>query len=96
MSKRSIDIELFKLGINTDLPGTKKKSLKQFAREQLENTSDEEKIMLLNVMDPEKVWEMAEGKAHATSEITGKDGKDLFQGLSEEDKKILDALRSAQ
>lgn len=96
MSKRRIEIELFKMGMVKDLPGVKKKSLKQFAREMLENASDEEKINLLNTMDPEKVWEMGEGKPHATNEVTGKDGKDLFQGLSDEDKKILDALRVAE
>ena len=95
MSKK-INIELFKMGFTDSINPKEKKSLKQFAREQIENAPDEKKIELLNAMDPETVWEMAEGKPHATNEVTGKEGKDLFTGLSDEDKKILDALRVAR
>ena len=73
------------------------KSMKTFVREYFENLPDEEKIEFLKAIpNPLDAWKMGEGNPQTTSEITGKDGKDLFVGLSDEDKARLDLLKNAQ
>lgn len=48
----------------------KGKTLKEFAREMLENMEPEEKARFMRALDPKIVWEMAEGKAKQDTDIT--------------------------
>lgn len=48
----------------------KGKSLKTFAREFLESLPDDEKLEYLKSLDPELVWQMAEGKPRQDTDIT--------------------------
>ena len=48
----------------------KGKRLKTFALELLENMSDEDKATFLKTLDPKTIWEMAEGKAEAKTDVT--------------------------
>ena len=45
------------------------KSLKVFAREMIQDMTDEEKVEYLKGIDKDKIWEMAEGKAKQDTEI---------------------------
>lgn len=47
-----------------------KESMKEFAREWIKEMPRAEKLKRLGDMDFEKVWEMAEGKAPTTGELT--------------------------
>lgn len=47
----------------------KGKTMKEFAREFLLSMSEEARIEFLKSVDPDKVWEMAEGKAHQTGDL---------------------------
>lgn len=49
----------------------KGKSLKTFARELIEDMTDEEKAKFLKKIDPRIVWEMSEGKAKQDMDIQG-------------------------
>jgi len=48
----------------------KGKTLKEFAREMLENMEPEEKAKFMKALDPKIIWEMAEGKAKQDTDIT--------------------------
>lgn len=48
----------------------KGKTLKEFAREMLENMEPEEKARFMSALDPKIVWEMAEGKAKQDTDLT--------------------------
>ena|SRR5258708_17774794 len=48
----------------------KGKTMKEFARQFLENMSEESKIQWLKGLPAEIVWKMSEGNPHATSDIT--------------------------
>ena len=48
----------------------KGKTMKEFARNFLENMSEESRIKFLKTMDPDKVWRMAEGQPHVTTDLT--------------------------
>lgn len=54
----------------------KGKTMKDYARQLLECMTDEEREDFLHGLPKEVIWEMAEGKPHATSDITS-DGKPL-------------------
>lgn len=56
--------------------GRPKKTLKTFAREFLEQMSDEDRIAYFESLDPEVVWKMAEGNPSNNSDITT-NGKEL-------------------
>lgn len=49
-------------------------SLKEYARKMLEGMNEEEAMDFLEGLDKKVVWEMAEGKPDAKTELTGKDG----------------------
>ncbi len=49
----------------------KGKTLKEFAREYLENLPDDEKIEYLASLPTEIVWKMAEGNPKQDTEVTG-------------------------
>lgn len=49
----------------------KGKSLKTFARELIEDMTDEDKAKFLKKIDPRIVWEMSEGKAKQDMDIQG-------------------------
>lgn len=64
---------LWKKGVSANPLGRPKgKTLKTFAREYLESIPDDEKLAYLASIDPRIVWEMAEGKAEAKTDITSK------------------------
>lgn len=48
----------------------KSKTLKEFAREMLQNMSDEDRIAYLKTIDPEMIWRMSEGNPHQSSDST--------------------------
>ncbi len=45
-------------------------SLKVFAKNYIQNLTDEEKLEYLEGLDKDKVWEMAEGKADTKTDLT--------------------------
>lgn len=47
------------------------KSLKTYAKEYLLSLSDEDKLEYMKGMDKDKIWEMAEGRADAKTELGG-------------------------
>lgn len=47
------------------------KSLKVFARQMLQDMTDDEKIEYLKGMDKDKIWEMGEGKPKQDMEVSG-------------------------
>lgn len=49
----------------------KGKSLKTFAREMLENMTDEDKAEFMKGLEPKIIWEMSEGKAKQDLDFTG-------------------------
>lgn len=55
----------FKPGVSGNPGGRPKgsKSLKAFTQEMLRDMTDEEKLIYLEGLDKQKVWEMGEGKA---------------------------------
>ena len=63
---------LFKPGQSGNPGGRKKghKSLKTYAKEYLQSLSPEEKMEYFEGMDKKVVWEMAEGKAEAKTDVT--------------------------
>jgi hypothetical protein len=62
----------FKPGVSGN-PGGRPKgpSMKKFARDYLENMTQEERIEFMNSISPDKVWEMAEGRAKQDIELEG-------------------------
>lgn len=60
----------------------KGKTLKEFAREMLENMQPEEKARFMKELDPKIIWEMAEGKAKQDMDVTT-DGKPMIVRLNE-------------
>lgn len=60
----------------------KGKTLKEFAREMLENMEPEEKARFMKELDPKIIWEMAEGKAKQDMDVTT-DGKPMIVRLNE-------------
>lgn len=64
---------VWKKGQSGNLNGRPKgKTLKEFAREYLENLPDDEKVEYLASLPTEIVWKMAEGNAATTTDITSK------------------------
>jgi len=63
---------LFKPGQSGNPKGRPKgkKSLKTYAKEYLQSLSPEEKMEYMKGMDKKVVWEMAEGKAEAKTDVT--------------------------
>lgn len=53
------------------------RSLKDRAKAYLSGLTDEEAVEFWKGMNKKDVWEMAEGKAEAKTELTGKDGEPL-------------------
>ena len=51
--------------------------MKEFARDFLMNMSEEARIEFLKSIDPDRVWEMAEGKPHQETDITS-GGKPIY------------------
>jgi hypothetical protein len=71
----------FQKGQSGNPGGAKKgKRLKTFALELLENMDEEAKANFLKEIEPRIVWEMAEGKAEAKTDITSK-GESIQQVL---------------
>lgn len=48
----------------------KGKTMKEFARDFLNNMREEQRIKFLKDINPEMVWKMAEGQPHFTTDIT--------------------------
>lgn len=67
---------LYKKGQSGNPSGRPKgrKSMKQWIKEKLEKMTNEEREEFLEGCDKSFIWEMAEGKAKSTNELTGKDG----------------------
>lgn len=51
-------------------------SLKTFARQMIQDMTDDEKLEFMKGLSKDTIWEMAEGKAHATTDMTT-NGKEL-------------------
>jgi len=49
-------------------------SLKEYAKNMLARMTEDEKQEFLHGLSKDIIWEMAEGKAKSTNELTGKDG----------------------
>lgn len=63
----------FKPGVSGN-PGGKPKgtvSLKTFAKNYIQNLTDEEKLEFMKGIDKKTVWEMSEGKAKQDVELSG-------------------------
>jgi len=67
---------LYKKGQSGNPSGRPKgrKSMKQWIKEKLEKMTDEEREEFLEGVPKNFIWEMGEGKAKSTNELTGKDG----------------------
>ncbi len=65
---------LFKKGQSGNPGGRPKgsKSLKTYAREMLESMNDEERQEFMNGLPKDVIWEMAEGKAQASTDMSVK------------------------
>ena len=62
----------FKKGQSGNPGGRPKgKSLKQYAKEMLEEMTDEERQEFFNGIPKDKIWEMAEGKAKQDMDLKG-------------------------
>lgn len=62
---------MFKKGVSGNMKGRPKgKTLKEFAREYLENLPDDEKVEYMQSLPPDLVWQMAEGKPKQDTDIT--------------------------
>jgi hypothetical protein len=60
---------LWKKGQSGNIMGRPKgKTMKEYAREYLERMSDEERDEWLEGIEKYRIWELAEGKAHATTD----------------------------
>lgn len=63
---------VFKPGQSGNPGGRPKgKSLKQYAKEMLEEMTDEERQTFFEGIDKKTIWEMAEGKAKQDMELSG-------------------------
>ena len=62
---------LYKKGQSGNPGGRPKgsKSLKTYAKEMIESMTDEEREEFLHGLPKETIWEMAEGKAHSSSDM---------------------------
>lgn len=73
----------------------KGKTLKEFAREYLENLPDDEKIEYLKTLPTEIVWKMAEGNPESKTDLTTK-GESFNSQPSDKILKLADELLKIQ
>lgn len=71
------------------------KSMKTYIKEKLAVMTEEEREVFLEGLDKRTIWEMAEGRADAKTELTGKDGKDLIPVPNERIKELASLLNKA-
>lgn len=64
---------VFKKGVSGNPGGRPEgvKSMKQFAKEYLQNLPEEDRVDFLNSVDHRTIWEMSEGKAKQDLDIQG-------------------------
>lgn len=82
--------------IETEERKAQRQSLKEYAREAIANMTPEEKDEFMSKIPPLDIWKMSEGNPETKQELSGPGGKDLFVGLSDEDKQKIDVLLANQ